>query len=390
LADEAHRVVELARSGRRAEAAELCRRLLSGEPNRADLLRFFGWLQLQAGQWHEAEDAFARTLLIDPVDDESRSGRIMALQQMHRYAEAIEVVDALLLLRPKDSLALNNRGNLLLETGRADDALESYGRALAIQPDYVEAWHNRGVARLMRGDYAAAEADLTHALGLKPDYVSALGHRAGLLLSSQRFAAALKDFDSLITLCPESAAAWQGRGITLSLLNRPADALASLSEALRLDPGNLLSLYNRAMLFSATKNYQDAARDAEELVSRDPDFPLAAGLLLTLRLHLCAWRDIVELGEQVVSAIRAGKRVIHPFAHLLISDSPADQLACARLQTSQSHPPSSTPLYRGEIYRHEKIRIAYVSADVREHPIAFLIAGVLEQHDRSRFELCCI
>jgi tetratricopeptide (TPR) repeat protein len=63
LADDAvHRIAELARSGRRAEAAELCRQLLSREPDRPDLLRFFGWLQLQTGQWQEAEQSFARVL----------------------------------------------------------------------------------------------------------------------------------------------------------------------------------------------------------------------------------------------------------------------------------------------------------------------------------------
>lgn len=389
--DEAmHSIAELARSGRRAEAADLCRRLLPREPNRPELLRFFGMLQLQAGQWHEAEHAFARALLIAPDDNQSTSGRIVALQQMRRYPEALEVVDSLLMRRPNDALAWNNRGNLLLETGRTDEALESYRRALALDRAYPEAWHNRGVAQLTRGDYAAAEADLTRALELNPDYVSALEHRAGLLLSSQRFAAAVRDFDRLVTLCPKHAAAWQGRGIALSLLNHHDESLANLSEALRLDPGNALSLYNRAMLLSAERRYEEAAHDLEELVRRDPDFPLALGVLLNVRLHICDWRDFERLREQVVRAIHAGKRLIHPFAHLLISDSPADELACARLQTSQSHPTSPIPLYRGQTYRHDRIRIAYLSADFRQHAIPFLIAGVLEQHDHSRFELCGI
>ena len=383
LADDAtDRVADLARSGRRAEAAELCRQLLSREPNRSDLLRFLGWLHLQAGQWHEAEQTFARVLLITPNDNESASARVAALQQMRRYSEAIEVIDSLLARRPNDAAAWNNRGNLLLESARADDALESYGRALALHPDFPEAWHNRGVAQVMRGDYAAAETDLTRALELKPDYVSALEHRSALLLSSERYATAVRDFDRLVKLCPKSAVAWQGRGTAQVALNRNAEALPSLSEALRLDPGDVLSLYNRATVLSAERRYEEAARDLEELVSRDPEYPFALGLLLNVRLHLCAWRDFESVRRQVVSAIRD-----HPFAHLLISESPAEQLACARLQTSQSHPASPRPLYRGETYRHDRIRIAYLSADFRQHPISYLITGVLEQHDRSRFEL---
>ena len=40
----------------------------------------------------------------------------------------------------------------------------------------------------------------------------------------------------------------------------------------------------------------------------------------------------------------------------------------------------------GEHYAHDRIRIAYLSADFRPHPVAFLIAGVFEHHDKSRFE----
>src|SRR2546423_14232441 len=146
-------IAELTRLGRRAEAADLCRQLLPREPNRSELLRLYGRLQLEAGQWQEAEHAFARAMLITADDNESASGRIAGLQQMRRYAEAIEVADTLLTRQPDDALAWNNRGNLLLETGRTDEALESYERALALHHAYPEAWHNRGVAHLTRGHY---------------------------------------------------------------------------------------------------------------------------------------------------------------------------------------------------------------------------------------------
>src|SRR4029077_7015975 len=73
--------------------------------------------------------------------------------------------------------------------------------------------------------------------------------------------------------------------------------------------------------------------------------------------------------------------------HLAISDSPAEQLQCARILARESHPASPAPLWRGERYRHEKIRLAYLSGDFFAHAIPFLIAGVFEHHDRQRFEI---
>ncbi len=39
---------------------------------------------------------------------------------------------------------------------------------------------------------------------------------------------------------------------------------------------------------------------------------------------------------------------------------------------------------------HERIRVAYISADFLEHPMAYLLAGLFEAHDRTRFEVFAI
>jgi predicted O-linked N-acetylglucosamine transferase (SPINDLY family) len=62
----------------------------------------------------------------------------------------------------------------------------------------------------------------------------------------------------------------------------------------------------------------------------------------------------------------------------------------ARVWATQKYPAAPVPLWRGEAYRHDKIRIAYLSADFRTHATALLMAGVFEAHDRSRFEITAI
>ncbi len=48
-------------------------------------------------------------------------------------------------------------------------------------------------------------------------------------------------------------------------------------------------------------------------------------------------------------------------------------------------PPSS--IHGGARQRHDKARIAYLSADFHEHATSYLIAELFERHDRKRFEL---
>src|ERR1700738_2884274 len=75
---------------------------------------------------------------------------------------------------------------------------------------------------------------------------------------------------------------------------------------------------------------------------------------------------------------------------LSIPSCAADQQACAKCFIADRHPPSYAPLWQGEIYSHDRIRVAYLSSDLREHPVAYLTAGLFEQHDRSQFELTAI
>jgi predicted O-linked N-acetylglucosamine transferase (SPINDLY family) len=50
-------------------------------------------------------------------------------------------------------------------------------------------------------------------------------------------------------------------------------------------------------------------------------------------------------------------------------------------------PPSSPPLWTGGAYGHARIRLAYLSADFRSHPVGFQLVEVLTHHDRARFEV---
>jgi len=81
----------------------------------------------------------------------------------------------------------------------------------------------------------------------------------------------------------------------------------------------------------------------------------------------------------------SGVDSISPFNHRTVYDSEAEHLRVAELAV-RNCPPSSNPLWRGERYGHKKIRVAYVSSDLRMHAVANLIIGCLEHHDRSRFE----
>ena len=125
-------------------------------------------------------------------------------------------------------------------------------------------------------------------------------------------------------------------------------------------------------------------------MSTDPNLESVEGVRLHSKMHLCKWHNITDEITHLVNSIRGGKTNTAPFPLLGCSDDPALQLQCAR-NFIEHEIPSRPKLPQGDApWRHERLRIAYLSADFREHAVSLLLADVFDQHDRSRFETFAI
>src|SRR6185312_13656547 len=79
-----------------------------------------------------------------------------------------------------------------------------------------------------------------------------------------------------------------------------------------------------------------------------------------------------------------GQFSLRPFSFKLLSDSEEDCLSTTRLWTKSAWW-TGKPFWKGERYRHDKIRVAYLSSDFRAHPVGTTIIGPFEHHDKNRF-----
>jgi predicted O-linked N-acetylglucosamine transferase (SPINDLY family) len=211
---------------------------------------------------------------------------------------------------------------------------------------------------------------------------------ANSLLQLGRRPEALTYYESFLKAHPESAEAWHNRGIALSQMERFSEAVASFDRVLALRPDSALTWSNRGNALHEQKRYEDAIRDYDRALALDPEQGSARGYRLLAKLWSCDWLDLDAEIADVLARQRSGSRVIQPFGNLMISRDPADQLNCARVWARSEGP--QPPLWRGERYTHDKVRVAYLSGDFCVHPVSILMAGVFEQHDKSRFETIAI
>jgi len=213
--------------------------------------------------------------------------------------------------------------------------------------------------------------------------------RARDLYRAGDFEGALAALDAALVLSPERADLWSNRGTVLAALSRLNESCESLDRALALKPNFVGALGNRANALLALGRFEQAARDYEILLAANPEMPYARGNFLHCRLQCCDWREFDVERERLIAKLRAEKRAASPLTWTVLLESPEDQLHAARVLAADKYP-QAPPLWRGERYDHDRIRLAYVSADFSAHATATLMAGVFENHDPKLFDTSAI
>ena len=241
----------------------------------------------------------------------------------------------------------------LHRSGRVGEADALYAEALALKPDLVEAHNNRGAIRQMAGDWEGALVCYDGALRHRPDYVEALANRGNCLIQLRRWPEALATFDQTLKLSPGRVSALNGRAGTLSKLKRFPEALAAYGQLHTVDRQN----------------------------------PYALGGAAVAAMQMCDWDAVEKLRPAVEAGVARGTAIVPPFLFLGFSGDPALQLRCAQNAVAELGLPVVPPLWRGERYGHQRLRLGYLSADYCQHPVALLLAGVIEGHDCARFEV---
>jgi protein O-GlcNAc transferase len=275
----------------------------------------------------------------------------------------------------------------LHEAGRLADAERIYGQILKAHPKHFESQFLLGVIHAQRARHAEALRQFDIALKINPKSATVHNSRGVALGKLKRVSEALASFDRAIALQGDHAEAHSNRANALRELDRPEDAIVSADRAVALKPDYAEALNNRANVLWRLKRYEEAVADLERLLRLNPAFPYARGMLLHTKMQLCDWRSFDQDLAAVLADVRAGNPASPPFALLAESGAVRDQLLCAQAWARDKALPAPAPLYKGEKYRHDRIRVAYVSADFGEHPTSYLLAGLIEQHDRSRFKI---
>ena len=355
-------------------------------PNLGSAWFGYGNVLFELRRFEEALLAYGKAQALNADFGETWVGRGNTLCELQRHDEAAVAYDKALALKPQLAEAWVGRGNVSRELKRYDEALAAYDKALAFNAAIAEAWLGRGNVLLELLHFEQALAAYDKALTLKPGLAEAWLGRGNGLLRFKRYDEALAAYGKAAGL----AEAWVGRGHVFYEHQRYDEAFAAYDQALVLKPKLAEAWAGRGNLLRELERYDEALVAYEMALSLKPDLLGAEGARINVKNCICDWTGWETDCAHLISSVRKGNASAAPFEFLAVPSSAGDQLECAKSWIKNFYPASGERLWRGERYVHDRIRVAWLSSDFRQHPVSYLSAGLFEHHDKSRFEMTAL
>ena len=343
-----------------------------------------------AGLAREFEAAY-RTLWRRWCNDDKRDVR--QVYATGDADDACHLAEHLLAEDPSDAAALHVLGIIRFNQGDAATAAALLQRSVAAAAD-AAVLSDLGVMLRAVGRLAEAEATYRQALQLDPTMVQALGNLGNVLLDLHRAGDAGEVLAEALRRAPDQP--WLLRGLALSQMacGAPDRAEVTLRQALAIDPGDADALDTLgAVLGQSGRPIQAEGHHRTALPRAKQRHRVLSNLAIVLQTqgrHAEAERACRE-----ALAVRSDYSVAH--ANLLFSlnyrhDLTAEAIfaeyrAWDRLHAAPLAPPDRPFVIDRSAGR--RLRVGYVSADFRQHSVAWFAEPLLAAHDRTRIELFC-
>ena len=275
------------------------------------------------------------------------------------------------------------------QRGHLAEAEAAYLEVLRLDPNQSHTLHLLGVVLVQTARPAEGAELIKRSLALRPNQPVAIASLGDALAQEDRWEEALQCYDRALSFSPQTVGALIGRGRILLNTGRNQEALAALAAADHFQPNDPTTLFLRGRALAQLARPAEASECFGRVLEINPAYEYALGARLWVDLHACEWGNYLEQIEKIEAAVREDALAAFPFVFFCVSDSPELQLQCAR-RFAARYRPKTAPLWEGQRYTHERIRIAYISEDFRSHPTAYLMMGLWEAHDRQRFETIAI
>lgn len=294
---------------------------------------------------------------------------------------------------PRHADSLFMLGTLHARRGDHAEAARLIGGAIAVKPDYPDYHYNLAKVMELAGQYGRAEQAYLQALRLDGRHYDALLNLSHLMLFKPDFEAAARFAVAALAIRPESVGALNNLGLASMGGRHFEQAEKAFTRALGLDPRSADTLVNLAVLYKRQERYEESIARLREAVAISPSLPAAYNNL----------GSVLKFEGRLREALAYSRKAL---------EIAPDAGAHSNLLFNLSYHPEATP---EEIFREHQdwarkyaqgldgaysfadvdrgpervLRVGYVSADFKNHAMAYFLRPLIGNHDPARVAVHC-
>ncbi|WP_051901490.1 tetratricopeptide repeat protein [Methylotenera sp. L2L1] len=354
----------------------------------------------RVGQLAEAESLYQQVLSMQPKHADAHHMLGLVYYQTNRTTLAVTHIEQALTINPKQVEYLNHYGLALRENGQVEAAIKSFQQAILLQPKDLDIQLNLGNTMLAANRFEEAAGYYRRVLRVKQKAddirealchcLSSLGNQAHTL---GNFVQAEACFQEALLFNPQDAALLYNLGNAQRELGKANDAAKQYQKAIQLAPNDADTHNNLGNVQRELGQLDLAVASYQKALTLNPKLHHAKVHLVHQKQHMCDWQGLEDDIQQIRQWVKHEPSAqISPFAFLAMPSTTAEeQKICASNWVNNRYAQliqhGKQLSFTHAVASNKKIKIGYLSADFRLHPLAFLISELIELHDKNQFEI---
>ena len=346
---------------------------------------------LKKKDFYQAEIQFNESLKLIPNKEQTLVNLSVALLKQNKFFEAEKAVKKLLKINVNNIQGWLNLGNIYLENQRIEEAIDSYKKAIKIKPDYGEAWFNIANAYSRLSQFEESNVSYDEAIRYIPGNSEIWFNKGNLLLKKRKYEEALNAYQNAVKYQPNFYEAWLNAGI-VHLENKNYElALSLIDEALKINNEFSKAWVNKSKILSVSLNYGEAInsiKKALEIDSNSTEAWFTHGNILKetgdiLGAEIC-YRKAVELDEK---NLEAHSNLLFIMNYMHSKNNQEKYIEAKSYGNKLSRYAVPKYVTWKQVNKDEKLKIGFVSGDIRKHPVGYFIEGLIQELDKTKYEI---
>lgn len=260
-----------------------------------------------------------------------------------------------------------------------------FRKAIAIEPRDLNGWNCLGLSYTSRRMYKQAADAFSKAIGCDPQAHPDVYHNLGSAqLEQGQYQQAAKTYEYTVQR-KDTRDVWSLLAMAYKGLDRYDDALAANLKAVQRGAKGYTISLNLGICYHVLGDYENAAAHAQLALDAKPGDAVAFYNLGLARMNTGAVPEALAALSRSTLPAAASTRLL-----ALNYIDPADPIRVRTEHEAEMARLTGAIVPRTLEKKREpgqRLRVGFVSADFREHPVAFFIEGMLAKLDREQIEV---